>query len=221
MEAIFTLKSWEDGRANYDIAKESTSKELEEQSNFKLGIELLEIDGVNLIFDDRSQKLVMALADIEAKGSGQFSLDVYDLPLQLSATIADINYEGVHYMSNKKFKGETLLQVDLEQMKFTLAEGRFALNDFLFDLSGVIGLPEDGIALDLAFGSKETDFKNVLSLVPGIYTESFSSLKTTGSLAFEGFVKGLYGENVFPAFDVKLEVKGGMFQYPLEFSGEK
>jgi hypothetical protein len=208
------IKVLEDGRANYDIAKESTSTEPEASGNFKLGIELLEVNGVNLIYDDRSQKLVMALADIEAKGSGLFALDVYDLPLQLSATIADVNYGGVHYMSNKKFKGETLLQVDLEQMKFTLAEGRFALNDFLFDLSGVIGLPEDGIALDLAFESRETDFKNILSLVPGIYTENFSSLKTSGSLAFEGFVKGLYGENVFPAFDVKLEVKDGMFQYP-------
>jgi hypothetical protein len=208
------VKVLEDGRANYDITKESTTTAAEGESNFKFGIELLEVSGVNLIYDDRSLQLVMALADLDAKGSGQFTQDVYDLPLQLNVTIADINYEGVHYVSNKKFKGQTLLQVDLEQMKFTFAEGRFALNDFLFDLSGVIGLPEDGIALDLAFGSKETDFKNILSLVPGIYTERFSSLKTSGTLAFDGFVKGLYGENIFPAFDVKLEVKDGMFQYP-------
>lgn len=208
------IKVLEDGRANYDITKETTESASESESNFKLGIDLIEINHVNLIYDDRSLKFVMTLADIEAKGSGEFTLDVYDLPLQMNATIADLNYEGVHYLTDKKFKGETLLQVDLEQMKFTLADGQFALNDFLFDLSGSIGLPEDGIALDLTFGSKEADFKNILSLVPGIYTESFSSIQTTGTLAFNGFLKGLYGDTVFPAFDVKLEVIDGMFKYP-------
>jgi hypothetical protein len=208
------IKVLEDGRANYDIAKESTSTEPQKESNFKLGIDLIEINDVNLIYDDRSLNLVMALAEIEAKGSGEFTLDVYDLPIKLKATIADLNYDGVHYLTHKKFTGETLLQVDLEQMKFTVADGRFGLNDFRFDLSGVIGVPEEGIALDLTFGSAETDFKNILSLVPGIYTESFNSIKTSGTLAFNGFVKGLYADADFPAFDFRLEVKDGMFQYP-------
>ncbi|SEF42590.1 AsmA-like C-terminal region-containing protein [Algoriphagus boritolerans] len=208
------LKVLEDGRANYDITKESTSTEPEVASNFKLGVDMIEINNVNLIYDDRSLKFVMALAEIEAKGSGEFTMDVYDLPLQLKATIVDLNYDGVHYLSNKKFRGETLLQVDLEQMKFTLAESKFGINEFLFDLNGIIGLPEEGIALDLTFGTEQTDFKNILSLVPGIYTESFSSINTTGTLSFGGFVKGLYGEDTYPAFDVNLEVKDGMFQYP-------
>ncbi len=208
------IKVLEDGRANYDIAKESVPTEPEAESNFRLGIDLIEINDLNLIYEDRSMQFVMALAGIEAKGSGEFTLDVYDLPLRLKATIADLSYGGVHYLTDKKFSGETLLQVDLEQMKFTLEEGKFGLNDFLFDLSGVIGLPADGVALDLTFGSKETDFKNILSLVPGIYTESFSSIQTSGTLGFQGFVKGVYNETQFPTFDVQLDVKDGMFQYP-------
>ncbi|OOG78229.1 AsmA family protein [Algoriphagus sp. A40] len=208
------IKVLEDGLANYDIAKESAESEPATESNFQLGIDLIEVSDVNLIYDDRSMQFVMALAGIEAKGSGEFTSDVYDLPLELKATIADVNYEGVHYLTDKKFTGETLLQVDLEQMKFTLADGHFGLNEFLFDLSGVIGLPEDGIAMDLTFGSEQTDFKNILSLVPGIYTESFSSIQTSGTLGFQGFVKGMYNETQFPAFDVQLEVKDGMFQYP-------
>lgn len=208
------IKVLSDGRTNYDIVKESTESEPETESNFQLGIDLIEINKVNLIYDDRSLNFVMALAEIEAKGSGEFTLDVYDLPLKATATIADVNYEGMHYLTDKKFKGETLLQVDMEQMKFTVSEGHFGLNDFLFDLSGSIALPEGGIALDLIFESKETDFKNVLSLVPGIYTESFSTIKTTGTLAFDGFIKGLYSDATYPAFDVKLAVQDGMFQYP-------
>lgn len=208
------IKVLEDGRANYDITKESTTTEPETESTFKLGVDLIEINKVNLIYDDRSLQFVMALAEIDARGSGEFTVDVYDLPLEMNAMIADLSYEGVHYLTDKRFFGETLLQVDLEQMKFTLADGQFGLNEFLFDLSGVIGLPEEGVALDLTFGSEQTDFKNILSLVPGIYTEDFSSINTSGTLGFGGFVKGLYAEEIYPAFDIQLLVKDGMFQYP-------
>lgn len=209
------IKVLEDGKANYDIVKDDGSApEEESESTFKIGIESIELDQVNVIYDDRQMQFAMALAEISAKGSGDFTLDVYDLPLQVEATIADMAYEGVHYLTNKKFEGETTLQVDMNQMKFSFAEGTFGLNDFYFNLDGFVALPEEGIDLDLQFGAMDSDFKSILSLVPGIYTESFSSVKSSGTMAFNGFVKGLYTETQLPTFDINLEVKDGMFQYP-------
>nr|WP_287936580.1 AsmA-like C-terminal region-containing protein [Algoriphagus sp.] len=208
------IKVLEDGSANYDIAKPSEASSEESSSQFKIEIEEIQVSGLNLIYDDRSLQFVMAMGDIEAKGSGAFTQNVYDLPLQLTSTIADLNYEGTHYLSNKQFKGETLLQVDMEQMKFSFQKGSFSLNDFLFDLSGFVALPEDGIDFDLNFKSPQTDFKQLLSLVPGMYQEDFSKIKTEGLMAFEGFVRGKYSDSEFPAFDIKLEVNDGKFQYP-------
>ena len=208
------IKVLEDGSANYDIVKPSEASSEESSSQFKIEIEEIQVSGLNLIYDDRSLQFVMAMGDIEAKGSGAFTQNVYDLPLQLTSTIADLNYEGTHYLSNKQFKGETLLQVDMEQMKFSFQKGSFSLNDFLFDLSGFVALPEDGIDFDLNFKSPQTDFKQLLSLVPGMYQEDFSKIKTEGLMAFEGFVRGKYSDSEFPAFDIKLEVNDGKFQYP-------
>ncbi|WP_297336426.1 AsmA-like C-terminal region-containing protein [Algoriphagus sp.] len=208
------IKVLENGTANYDILQESGEESAQQESEFKLGIKEITADKVNLIYDDRSLDFTLALADISAQGSGEFTLDVYDLPLEAEALIADIIYEDVHYLSNKNFKGETILQVDLEKMDFVLSEGRFALNDFLFDLNGLIGLPEEGIQFDLNFGSSDTDFKQVLSLVPGMYSEQFSAIRAEGELAFGGFVKGLYAEDQYPSFDLKLKITDGEFQYP-------
>jgi hypothetical protein len=208
------IKVLEDGRANYDIVKPSETSGEESSSQFKIEIEEIQVSGLNLIYDDRSLQFVMAMGDIEAKGSGEFTQDVYDLPLQLTSTIADLSYEGTHYLSNKRFTGETLLQVDMEQMKFSFKKGSFSLNDFLFDLSGFVALPEDGFDFDLNFKSPQTDFKQLLSLVPGMYQEDFSKIKTEGLMAFEGFVRGKYSDSEFPAFDIKLEVNDGKFQYP-------
>ncbi|MFC3416512.1 AsmA-like C-terminal region-containing protein [Algoriphagus hitonicola] len=204
----------EDGTANYDILKESEEEPTEEESNFKLGIEEITAEGVNLIYDDRSLDFTLALANISASGSGEFTSDIYDLPLEAEALIAEMIYEEVHYLSNKSFKGQTILQVDLEQMNFVLSESNFTLNEFLFDVNGLIGLPEEGINYDLTFGSAQTEFKNLLSLVPGMYSDQFSEIRADGELAFGGFVKGLYSDDQYPSFDVSLKVSDGEFQYP-------
>ncbi|MGY6521073.1 MAG: AsmA-like C-terminal region-containing protein [Mongoliitalea sp.] len=210
--ADILVKVLEDGSANYDIT--FPSEDASTESDLQIGIDLIEVNDVNLVYDDRSLNFLMALGNLAAVGSGDFTLDVYEMPLKASADILTMNYEGVSYLSNKKFKGETLLGIDLNEMKFTLGDGSFALNDFLFDLKGLIALPEESIDFDLVFFSKESSFKTLLSLVPGMYTESFEGLKASGTVDFRGMFKGSYSEESFPSFDIGLNVMDGMFQYP-------
>lgn len=208
------IKVLEDGTANYDITYPSEETTSTEESNLRIGVDQIEINHLNLVYDDRSLSYFMALGDINAIGNGEFTSEVYELPIELEALIAEINYEGTSYLSNKTFSGETLLNIDMGNMKFTLGEGDFQLNDFLFVLTGYLAIPADDIELDLAFYGKNNEFKSVLSLVPGIYSDSFSSLETSGTMDFSGFVKGVYNDTKFPAFDISLKVADGMFQYP-------
>lgn len=206
------VKVLEDGQANYDIT--FPSEEPTTESNFKLAVDIIEVNDLDVIYDDRQLDFFMALGQIDMEGRGDFTMDVYDLPMEMRAYIADVSFEGTNYLKSKRFKGETVLNVDLEQMKFTLGDGSFSLNDFLFDLQGYIALPEDDIEMDLAFEGKNNTFKSILSLVPGIYSENFDNLQTSGSMDFRGFMKGIYNENSFPSFDISLKVEDGMFQYP-------
>jgi hypothetical protein len=57
-------------------------------------------------------------------------------------------------------------------------------------------------------------FKNILSIVPGMFLEGFEELKTEGSLGFNGFVKGTFNETTMPGFFLNLLIKDAMFQYP-------
>ncbi|MCH6199840.1 hypothetical protein MMU07_09620 [Aquiflexum sp. LQ15W] len=207
------VKVLEDGTANYDITYPSEEDTVTE-SNFQIAVDLIQVKDFDLIYDDRSLQYFMALGNINLEGSGDFTADVYDLPIKMEALIADIAYEGTDYLTNKQFKGETTMNIDMANMKFAFGEGEFALNDFLFDMKGFIAMPADDIEIDLAFGGKDNTFRSILSLVPGIYTESFADLKTSGTMDFQGFVKGIYNETSFPAFDVSLNVANGMFQYP-------
>jgi len=207
------VKVLEDGTANYDITYPS-EEEITSESNFQIGIDLIEVNDFDVIYDDRQLQYFMALGKINLVGQGDFTLDVYELPVKMDALIADITYEGTNYLRNKKFKGETIMNIDMNQMRFAFGDGEFALNDFLFDFGGFIAMSSDDIEFDLAFGGKDNTFKSILSLVPGIYSDSFSSLKTSGSMDFNGVFKGIYNDNSFPSFDISLKVEDGMFQYP-------
>ncbi|MEB2773966.1 AsmA-like C-terminal region-containing protein [Algoriphagus sp. D3-2-R+10] len=209
------IKVLEDGTANYDITFPSEELAVEtNESNFRIGVDEMDVRDLNLVYDDRQLNYFMALGGINAKGSGDFTTDVYDLPIEMEALIADITYEDISYLSNKSFEGEALLNIDLENMKFTLSESNLQLNDFLFGMNGYLAMPTDDIEMDIAIKGIDNEFKSILSLVPGIYTESFSSLNTSGTMDFAGTIKGIYNDNKIPSFDISLKVADGMFQYP-------
>src|SRR5699024_5860374 len=79
---------------------------------------------------------------------------------------------------------------------------------------GFVAMPGDDIDINLDFEALESDFKNILSLIPAIYQKDFENLKASGRMDLSGQVMGVYNEERIPGFNVDLAVKDGMFQYP-------
>ncbi|WP_114748723.1 AsmA-like C-terminal region-containing protein [Pleomorphovibrio marinus] len=209
------VKVLPDGLANYDITYPSEEpSDLAEPSNFKLGINLIEIDNLSFVYDDREMDFFLALAEMDLEGSGDFTLSVYDLFARGGGKLVQLDYEDVNYLSQKDFTLDSRIHVDLDDMLFGFEDAVFSLNEFGMNLEGSIGLPEEGIAFDLNFSAEDNSFKSILSLVPGIYTESFAGLRTSGEMDVKGFFRGLYSEDSFPSFQLALVVEEGMFQYP-------
>ncbi len=209
------VKILADGLANYDITYPSEELEdLAEPSNFKLGINLIEIDNLSFIYDDRELDFFLALAEMDLEGSGDFTLSVYDLFAKGGGRLVRMDYEQVNYLSEKDLSVDSKILVDMDQMYFGFQNAKISLNEFGLTMDGGIGLPDEDIAFDLNFAAENNSFKSLLSLVPGIYTESFAGLRTSGEMDAKGFFKGLYGEESFPAFQLAVKVEEGMFQYP-------
>lgn len=212
----FYVKVLEDGQANYDIMYESEAEEVVDTttSNFQLGIDLIEIENLDFIYDDRSLDFLMVMSEMDFEGSGDLTLDVYDLMVAGEANIVNVAYENVEYLTNKVLGIDSEISVDLENMKFGVEEAKFKLNDFGFGIDGYLAMPGDDMEIDAKFYGQDNDFKSALSLVPGVYSSSFDKLKTSGEMDFSGALKGTYNENSFPAFQFGLVIKEGMFQYP-------
>ena len=214
---IIRIKVLEDGRANYDIviASEETTDDVDEESGeFSFGIDHWEIVDGDVTYDDKSIPFFAQLTGLNHSGSGDFTQEMFDLSTKTIADTVNIRYDGDMYLSNKRVEIDVILSISEEYSRYTFKENSARVNDFAMSFDGGLKMNENDYGLDISFQSPDNTFKSLLSLVPGMYTDSFEGIETDGELAFNGFVRGTYSESQMPAFNVNLLVKDAMFKYP-------
>lgn len=212
---VVNIKVLPDGRANWDIAYPSTDTTTsEEPSEFSFGIDHWEIVDGFVTYEDKSMDYELVVKGLDHSGSGDFTQDVFDLTTSTRADTVTTSYGGTEYLTDKQVAIDATLQISEEYSKYTFKDNSAKVNDFAVQMDGWVKMNENDIGMDLTFKTPENSFKSLLSLVPGVYTESFKDLKAEGDLAFNGAVKGTYSEKQMPAFNLNLLVKDAMFQYP-------
>ncbi|OUJ76226.1 AsmA family protein [Hymenobacter crusticola] len=217
-EPTISIKVLKSGRANWDIfLSDSTMAEQGKdttQNNMSLAIKGWEITNGKLRYEDLSIPFAMRAANVNHTGSGDFEQDVFDMTSKTTADNFTMNYAGTDYLSKTKLDADVTMSMDLAKMLFTFKDNNVRVNDFPASFAGTIAMPGKAMDFDLKFKALETDFKNILSLVPGVFTEKFKNIETSGKMGFDGYFKGTMDDVRMPGYGVNLQVKNGMFKYP-------
>lgn len=207
-----------DGTVNWDVMKESEESagtEEGESSPFRIKLQKLTLEDFNLIYDDRQGNMYAAVANMDAECTGDFGSSRTLLELATGIEALTFSMDGVPYLNKAQIAADMNIDADLENSKFTLEENTFQLNAIKAAVDGWVALTESGIDMDIKLNSNEIGFKEILSLVPAMYTEDFDGLKTDGQATLTAYAKGsLLGDSIVPEFNVDLDVKDAMFQYP-------
>lgn len=207
----------EDGRANYDIAiEDETLPDNEEETGaaeFNIGIDHWEVNNGRIVYEDRSIPVRIRLEDVRHTGNGDFTQDIFDMDTYTVAQHGYLTFDGVEYVSNKRLEADVKMEMNLPEMRFTFKENTARLNDFAMHFDGFIAMPEDPILFDMSFSGADNTFKDLLSIVPGMYNEEFEKIEASGDLDFNGFLRGEYSENSMPGYRVALQVKDARFKY--------
>lgn len=213
---VINVRVLEDGRANYDIAIPSTDTiaTTEEPTEFSFGIDHWQVVEGDIAYDDKSIPFFLELKNVNHSGSGDFSQASFDLKTATVADTVNVGYAGDMYLTNKRAQVDAVISISEEYTKYTFKENTAKINDFAMSFDGWLKMNENNFDMDISFKSPESTFKSLLSLVPGMYSESFKNVQTDGKLSFNGFVKGVYSEKQMPAFNVNLTVTDAMFKYP-------
>lgn len=209
-----------DGKANWDIAKtDSTAAGTpasSEPAKFKLSLKSLELKDAYIVYDDASLGVLTVLDGMNHTLSGDFTQDNFLMETMTSIERFTQEYGGIAYMNKAKVNLKADLDMDMKNMKFTFKENQLDLNELGLGFDGYFAMPGDDYDMDLKFKAKQSEFKNILSLVPAVYTADFKDVKTAGKLALDGYLKGIYSEkkNSMPGYGVNLQIAEAMFQYP-------
>jgi hypothetical protein len=213
---VIVLKN---GKANYDIARPDSAKKVEEKGapvKFKMALQKFQIIDGYINYNDMKGGQLATINDLDHTLTGDFTQDEFGI---ISVTeIAQLTYAmgGVNYLNKAKFGTDFNATINMPLSKYTFTENEFRLNALVFGLDGYVSMPTESINMDLKFKEKQATFKEFLSLVPGMYSKSFADIKTSGKLAFNGYIKGTYNDKLkqMPTFGVDLKVNDGYFKYP-------
>ncbi|QDA60096.1 AsmA family protein [Hymenobacter jejuensis] len=210
------LKVLKSGRANWDvfISDSAAAKAGQDTTQVNVAIKGWEINNGKLRYEDRSIPFAMSATNVNHTGSGDFERNVFDMVSKTTADNFTMNYAGVDYLSKAKLDADVTMAMDLGKMLFTFKDNNVKVNNFPASFAGTIAMPAKDMDFDLKFKALETDFKNILSVVPGMFTEQFKNIQTEGRMAFDGYLKGTYNDLKMPGYGVNLQVKNGMFKYP-------
>lgn len=205
------------GKANWDIMKPSepsASETSSEPTKFKMSLKNLEIKDAYIVYDDASLGIFSELKNFNYTMSGDFTQDNFNMENLLNIDQTTVRYGGIAYLSKVKTSVKADVDADMPNFKFTFKENEITLNELSLGIDGFFAMPKEDMEMDIKLRANQTEFKNILSLIPAVYTKDFASVKTSGQFALEGFAKGTYAENKMPAFGAKIKVDDAMFQYP-------
>ncbi|WP_375578907.1 AsmA-like C-terminal region-containing protein [Marivirga tractuosa] len=215
-QPLINILVLEDGSANYDITYPSEEEEEETTSEeeLKIGIDHWEIKNGRINYFDQMSDVALSLIDVNHTGNGDFTQSVFDMETKTSAEDFSFAYGGDVYVAHKSLEADLLLGMDMDSMKFTFKDAKATLNEFHLNFDGFFAMPTDDYEMDINFATTDTQFKNILSLVPGMYADGFDDLETRGEFDFSGFIKGVYSDTRMPSFAVDLIVRDAFVKSP-------
>src|SRR5690606_13992907 len=112
---------------------------------------------------------------LDHKGKGDFSQDQF--VLQTSTTAGSLSFASgfVPYLLNTKAEIISDINIDNKTSTYSFKTDKIAINNLKLSTEGFVQLLNDSsYKMDIKFDAPSTDFKDILSLVPTIFTQDFA-----------------------------------------------
>jgi len=210
---VYVLK---DSTANYNITKPDSAAETDTSAGGNLAVKLKKysVENGTVAYIDQTSDMLLMIRNLNHSGSGDFSKENFMLETNTDIGELTVEKSGIKYLNKVKVKADVNVNADMTQKKFSFDKNEFQLNNLKLKFDGFVQQLEEGLKMDLTFASVNNDFRDIISLIPAVYSQNFEDIKSSGKMSLKGSAKGEYkGENL-PGFDVAINVDNGKFQYP-------
>ena len=125
-----------------------------------------------------------------------------------------MSVDSAQYLNNNIIKLKALIDLDLEQQKYTFKDNKGYINALPLEFEGFLQMVEEGQQIDITFKNPESSFKDFLAVIPKEYSKNIENVTTTGNFTVNGIIKGLVSEETIPTLDINMKSDNASFKYP-------
>jgi len=203
------------GRANYDITKtkDPSEENTETTEGFTFNLQGYQINNTEINYMDELSKTFLSLTEVNHIGNGDFSLAQSKLDTDTDAVVS-LKIGEVSYLTNNIISLDALIQMDLENQKYTFLENEARVNELPLTFDGFVQVNEDNTEMDLSFKTPSSDFRNFLAVMPREYVKDLEGVATTGDFSVKGMLKGKVDDDHIPMMDIAVRSSNASFKYP-------
>lgn len=206
----------EDGKANWGSITDAGEKWAERDSPASIAFSLrrLQLSGGSIAYRNQQADINASLSELDLSLSGDFRKTRFMINSSTYADAVSVEMAGITYLDRVRLQVDAAVDADMEAQRFALRDNVVRLNDLVLEAAGTVGLEDEAFSIDLEFGAPGNAFREILSLVPAVYASDFPDLRTSGSMRANGWARGDYGPDDFPAMNLEIAVEDGSVQYP-------
>ncbi|MCA9489151.1 MAG: hypothetical protein KC621_04495 [Myxococcales bacterium] len=127
----------------------------------------------------------------------------------------DLTSGGVRYLADVPL--EATLEVEqAPDGTLTLGDNRVTVSRFPLSFGGTVAPQAETTAFDLTFSAPDSSLAGLLSLLPGATASSLEGVRSSGTVAFDGALKGRWPAegDTLPALDLTLRLGDASFRFP-------
>ncbi len=211
-EGMLTLKTDAFGNDNYDITKDKENTSASSKG-FSFDIKDYSISNSAVTYIDDLSKILIYITELNHEGKGIFSADKSELDTKSEANVS-ITMDSTNYLNNNPIKLDALIDMDLNNSKYTFKENKGYINQLPIEFHGFVQLLEAGQDVDITFENPESSFKNFLAVMPEAYSKNIENVETTGDFKVKGIIKGMVTDETIPTLDISIKSNNASFKYP-------
>src|SRR5690606_17217047 len=105
-----------------------------------------------------------------------------------------------------------IIQMDLENMRYTFLENQAMINQLPLTFDGFVQVNENNNEIDLSFKTPSSDFKNFLAVIPEEYATNIENVQTSGEFVVNGSLKAIVDEPYIAKMDIRVTCSNASFK---------
>lgn len=209
------------GKANWEIVKTSSDtlaveKDTIPQNKFdsEIDIRQVELEHVNLIFDDRNTEVYSRIDDVDLRLKLALTKGVSSLGVEFENKNILFWQQGELLINKVAASLQTDIEIDRSTALWTLKNTGLTINGIRLDVNGELkrDTVTKMVGVNLKYGLHAPSMETVMNMIPEAYVKR-GQISAKGEVKVDGTLEGNYGNKQLPAVSLNIKINDASARY--------